>query len=136
VWDKENANNAAPSDLFPREFLEETRRTLSLLVPPSAGRWLKRQQASNAVIDGRAGCCRYLRTEDRKIERFDYWRDRLIILKEAYDDHEPQGLRQFWRDDRKIREWWTFWIAVVVFIVAVIQCVEGALQVYKAYYPS
>jgi hypothetical protein len=74
--------------------------------------------------------------EGRNLNKFSYWRDRLIVIKEAYDDHEPRSLLQSWRDDRRPVQWWTFWIAVVVFVLAVIQVVEGGLQTYKAYYPG
>lgn len=110
----------------------ERNNLLYHLVPRS----LSVQAVTKTVLDPTASTLLGLRVAERRLEKFKYWRDRLIILKEAYDDHEPQGIVQFWRDDRKSFQWWAFWVALVVFIFAVIQCVEGALQVYKAYHPS
>lgn len=80
-----------------------------------------------------SGC---MSQEQRKLENFAYFRDRLIILKEEYDAHEPQNMIQYWYDYRKPAQWWAFWIAVLVFIFGVTQVIEGAIQCYKAYYPS
>jgi hypothetical protein len=126
------------SQLFPREFIDETRRTLSLLFPQAdhqASRWFRGQAVKNH-LDRRAGDCQFLKAEERNTAKFTYWRDRLIIAKEVFDDHEPRGLIQSWRDNRRAVQWWTFWIAIVVFILAVVQVTEGALQVYKAFHPS
>jgi hypothetical protein len=75
--------------------------------------------------------------EDRQIERFIFWRDRLVILKQAYDDATPKTISQWWHDRRNSVQWYTFWVAVLVFVVTtslgVIQCIEGALQVYMSY---
>ena len=126
------------SDIFPSGFVEETRRTLSLLLPQSDGpasRWFRRQAVRNH-LDMKAGGCPFTKSEDRNTTKFTYWRDRLIIAKEVFDEHEPRGLIQSWRDNRKTAQWWTFWIAIVVFILAVIQVVQGTLQLYKAFHPS
>lgn len=126
------------SNLFPSDFIEETRRTLSLLLPQSdrpARCWF-RGQADRNHLDIKAGDCPFLKSEGRNTTKFTYWRDRLIIAKEVFDEHEPRGLIQSWRDNRKTAQWWTFWIAIVVFILAVIQVVQGTLQVYKAFRPS
>jgi hypothetical protein len=78
-----------------------------------------------------------LNAERRQIENFRYWHDRLVILKEVYDEARPNTLSQWWYDRRNGVQWYTFWVALWVLILAVIfglvQCVEGALQVYKAY---
>ncbi|KAI9796346.1 MAG: hypothetical protein M1833_006351 [Piccolia ochrophora] len=131
-------HHASESKVLPQDFVEETFRTLALLVPYSdlkVRRWYKAIR-KELHLDPKAGSCTYLRAGERKIDQFKYWRDRLIMIKETYDDHEPRGLVQFWRDDRKTAQWWTFWIAIAVFFFAVVQCTVGALQVYKAYHPS
>ena len=83
--------------------------------------------------------CGNLQAEDRQIERFYFWRDRLVILKQAYDDATPNTLRQWWCGRRNGVQWYTFWVAILVLIIttftSLTQCVEGALQVYKAYEP-
>jgi hypothetical protein len=68
----------------------ETFDTLSLIVPRDTGsvrRWYLKKQKSNALDPG-APHCNYLKLEDRNIEHFKYWGDRLVRLKRAYDSHE------------------------------------------------
>ncbi|ETI23132.1 hypothetical protein G647_04929 [Cladophialophora carrionii CBS 160.54] len=126
------------STIFPDGFLAETGKTMSLLLPKSETslrKWLLNEKRQ-LRLDGSVLACPYLRASERNIRCFDYYRERLIILKEVFDEHEPRGIGQFWRDDRKPVQWWTFWIAIVVFVLTLVGCVEGALQVYKAYYPE
>jgi len=126
---------------FSDNFIDETIRTLALLFPQNdraTRRWLRSQQDSEGnPLDPALAQCGSIRTEDRRFERFAFWRDQLIILKEAYDDSRPKTLPQWWYDRRNGEQWYTFWIAVLVFLVAItfgiIQSVEGALQVYLSY---
>jgi hypothetical protein len=80
---------------------------------------------------------RNLNAERRQIENFRYWHDRLVVLKEVYDDARPNTLSQWWYDRRNGVQWYTFWVALWVLILAIffglVQCVVGALQVYKAF---
>ncbi|KAK0627397.1 hypothetical protein B0T14DRAFT_535243 [Immersiella caudata] len=82
-------------------------------------------------------CGGNLQVEDRQIERFVFGRDRLVILNQAYDDATPKTIPQWWHDRRNSVQWYAFWVAVLVFVVTtslgVIQCIEGALQVYMSY---
>ena len=124
--------------IFPDKFLDETRRTLSLMLPVAdraSAKWFDSEQR-RLRLDITAGNCRHLRATQRNIQDFTFWRDRLIITKEAFDTSQPSGLLRFWRDDRNRVQWWTFWIAIIVFLLTLVGVIEGALQVYKAYYPS
>jgi hypothetical protein len=80
-----------------------------------------------------------LNAERRQIENFRYWQDRLVILKEVYDEVRPNTLSQWWYDRRNGVQWYTFWVALWVLTLTIIfglvQCIEGALQVYKAFHP-
>jgi hypothetical protein len=73
------------------------------------------------------------------MENFHFWHDRLIILKQIFDEAEPDTLTQWWHDRRKRVQWYTFWVAALVLALTIffglIQCIEGALQVYKAFNP-
>lgn len=84
--------------------------------------------------------CGSLGIVEHQIDQFVFWRDRLVILKHAYDEATPKGLPQWWYDRRNGVQWYTFWVAILVLILTVmfgiIQCIEGGIQVYKAYYPS
>lgn len=84
--------------------------------------------------------CKTLPASERQIDHFHFWRDRLVILKQAYDEATPRALPQWWYDRRNGPQWYTFWTAIVVLVLTVffglIQSIEGAIQVYKAYHPS
>ena len=80
-----------------------------------------------------------LNSEKRQIENFGYWHDRLVILKEVYDEARPNTLSQFWYDRRNGPQWYTFWVALLVLVLTVfaiiiglVQCVESGLQIYIA----
>lgn len=60
-----------------------------------------------------------------------------MILKQAFDESQPRDLSQWWFDRRNGVQWYTFWVAILLFVLAlffgVAQCVESALQVVVAY---
>ncbi|KAF9632946.1 hypothetical protein BFW01_g3809 [Lasiodiplodia theobromae] len=130
------------TDIFPPGFCKETLRTLSLLLPASdkvTAKWYKKYR-SVEKLDRRAVKLPNLRTDDRQIENFHFWRERLVILKQVFDEAEPSTLSQWWYDRRKGPQWYTFWVAVAVLVLTVffgiVQSVEGAMQVYRAYHPG
>ncbi len=139
--------------LLPQGLAKETLRTLALLFPQSEFQlnsrwrnvkrdWFRKLSANSrpCIVDPRVILCGSLRTEERQLEHFGYWRDRLIVLKAAYDDATPSTLSQWWHDRRNGERWYTFWVAVLVLVITTtvgfVQCVESGLQLYKAYYPS
>jgi hypothetical protein len=75
----------------------------------------------------------------RQIQNFKVWRNRLIMLKEAFDEARPKTLRQWWHDRRNGVQWYTFWVAIVILALTIffglIQSIEGAMQVYAAFKP-
>jgi hypothetical protein len=79
-----------------------------------------------------------LKPHDRQLAHFKYWHDRLVIIKQHFDDSRPKTIKQWWYDDRKRVQW--FWVAMFLvgsaFFFGVVQRVEGGLQVWKAYHPS
>jgi len=78
--------------------------------------------------------------EDRRADTFKFWRDELIILKGKFDKPRHSSIVNLWYDRRNKVQWYTFWIAVFILCLTVffglIQSIEGALQVYKAYHPT
>jgi len=128
------------SGIFPDDFIEETLRTLKLLFPANDNTLKKWIQSFGPEVDKSLATCGTLRAELRHIERFRYWRDRLVILKEVFDEAEPNTLSQWWYDRRKKVQWYTWWLAVLVLILGssfgIVQSVEGALQVYKVFNPG
>ncbi|KAL2141656.1 hypothetical protein VTI28DRAFT_2150 [Corynascus sepedonium] len=143
----------SPASVFPDGLVDETLRTLALIFPQAQfsnqqqargarRKWLrdlrvKHRATEQTVIDHRIALCGTPQGEDRQIERFHYWRDRLVILKQTYDDATPKTLWQWWHDRRNGVQWYTFWVAILVLIITtflgLVQAVEGALQVYKAF---
>jgi len=95
--------------------------------------------ASTEVLDIKVVKCGHLRAEERQIDEFHYWRDRLIILKQLFDEREPTTWFQWWHDRRRGLQRFPFLLASFAFALAlltgIIQCIEGAIQVYKVYYP-
>jgi len=87
-------------------------------------------------VDERVALCGNLQLEHRQIQHFYFWRDRLILLKEAYDEARPMSLRQWWYDRRNGPQWCTFWVAVLVLLITtalgVVQCIEGAFQAFRS----
>jgi hypothetical protein len=66
----------------------------------------------------------------------------LVLLKEAVEDARPTAtvLVEALRDSRKSERWLSSWIAIVAIgltlFFGLVQSVEGAVQVYKAYHPE
>lgn len=132
----------ATNQLFPAGLLDETLRTLTLLFPPHepSTETLIQKLDENNLVDKQLTSCTPLRLGDRQIETYVFWHDRLILLKQAFDQSRPATLSQWWHDRRNGVQWYTFWVAVVVLFLTIffgiVQSVEGALQVYKAYHPT
>ena len=88
-------------------------------------------------IDAHIIRCGHLKTDDRQIERFRYWRDRLVILKQVFDEAQPRTVSQWWYDRRNGALWFGFWNAVAILVLTaltllfgLIQCVESGIQAY------
>jgi hypothetical protein len=127
------------SPLFNGDFIDETLRTLALLFPrydKDTVSWYKKLSPLFS-LDNRAIQCGHLRAEDRHIENFAYWHDRLVVLKQVFDEAEPNNLSQWWYNRRNGVQWYTFWVAVTVLGLTVffglVQCIEGALQVWRSW---
>jgi hypothetical protein len=122
--------------------VEETLRTLALLFPSNPiqdkdlCKWYSKKAIQSNLDLGLLHCGR-LKTADRRIERFSYWHDRLVTLKQVFDEATPKTMSQWWYDRRNGVQWWTFWIALLVLgltiLFGLIQCIEGGWQVRLAY---
>jgi len=85
----------------------------------------------------RSRSCRRLRAQERQMANFQFWHDRLVILKQLFDESQPSDLKMAWYDRRNGVQWYTFWVAILILFLTIffgcIQSVEGALQVYLGY---
>jgi hypothetical protein len=99
-------------------------------------KWI-RQTPANLTFDPQVVRCGYLKTDDRQIEKFEHWHDRLVVLKQVFDEATPRTLSQWWHDRRNGVQWYTFWVAIVVLSLTLffglVQSIEGALQVYGTF---
>ncbi|OCK76446.1 hypothetical protein K432DRAFT_446028 [Lepidopterella palustris CBS 459.81] len=125
------------SSLLPPGLVAETLRTLALLFPqsdPSTRKWMLRLCSSNN-LDPNLLHCGHLKTDNRQIEDFTFWHDRLVILKQVFDEARPSTLSQWWYDRRNGVQWYTFWVAILVLVLTLffglVQCIEGALQLQR-----
>ncbi|KAK4208661.1 hypothetical protein QBC37DRAFT_353187, partial [Rhypophila decipiens] len=125
--------------LYSQEFLDETLQTLKLLFPkwdPATRPWYAQKVASRTSrdLDPKLIQVGHLNTHERQIENFKYWHDRIVMLKQAFDESEPSSLSQWWIDRRKRVQWFTFWVAILVLILTcvfgVVQSIEGGIQAY------
>lgn len=117
--------------IFPPGFLEETARTLSLLIPSSnlkCQRWIRKARRQDE-IDLEAA---YLPPTSRDLDDFPYWGRQLMELRDEYERTEPTTVRQWILDKRKPNQRYTFWIAVIALFLALvfglIQSVTGIIQ--------
>ena len=114
---------------------DETLMSLALLFPRASvdcTAWLK-AKSKEQFLD------RNLRTLDaasRDVQNYDYWRDSLLILSEAFDRSQPSNVTQWWYDRRNVVQWWTFWVAFIVFVLTVffglISSVTGIVQAWAS----
>ena len=85
---------------FPPGFVDVTLRTLSLLLPPNNKKtviWFQREQRRNLndeFVDGTAIGCRPLSMKERQIDNFEFWHDRLVMLKQVFDEADSKTVRQ------------------------------------------
>ncbi|ORY17108.1 hypothetical protein BCR34DRAFT_622064 [Clohesyomyces aquaticus] len=133
----QSANTIVPNGL-----VDETLRTLALLFPqsdPHTRKWF-RQLPPSFLLDPQLVQCGHLKTDDRQIEHFTFWHDRLVTLKQVFDEATPRTMSQWWYDRRNGVQWYTFWVAILVLsltlLFGLIQCIEGAMQVYGTFHPG
>lgn len=97
----------------------------------------KHEQTDTKTLHSTGG---HLIPDGRQVEGFSYWHDRLVVLKQVYDESRPRTISQWWHDRRNGVQWCTFWVAILVLSLTVffglVQNIEGALQVYAAFHPA
>ncbi|KAF2855174.1 hypothetical protein T440DRAFT_464470 [Plenodomus tracheiphilus IPT5] len=138
----------ATQSILPPKLIDETLDTLTLLFPGNnrkSRRWLENdffRNPQSIVVDRSLMSCGYFKTghPSRRLEHYHFWRDRLGALAEAVDDATPptKALLKALRDRKKGDRWLNSWVAMVAIGLTVffglVQSIEGAIQVYKAYH--
>ncbi|KAL4881187.1 hypothetical protein BJY04DRAFT_207607 [Aspergillus karnatakaensis] len=132
------------SDIFPLGLVKETMQTLGLLFPKydiATIKWFRVQDRTvGNSLDPQVIGYAPIEASQRTTASFHFWAERLAILNSTYDAAEPRTLGQWWADRRNPVQWATFWTAALVLALTIffgiVQSVEGALQVYKAYHPG
>ncbi len=126
------------SQIYPPDFIDETFRTLALLIPSTSQRskrWFQRK-GKQLHLDPNAGIYGPLNAASRHSSKFHYWQERLVILKQTFDDSEPHDVTSWWYDDRKKVQWYTFWVAFLVLILTIffglLQTIAGLVQAWAA----
>ena len=137
--------SSCEDSILPIGLAEESLQTLALLFPQSIVNsllkspkriWFRKLcENYDFTVDKRLGKCGNLHPEHRQIKNFKFWRDRLVILKQAYDEATPRSISQFWYDRRNGVQWYTFWVAIIVLVLTAIfglvQCIEGGFEAWK-----
>ncbi|RDW58355.1 hypothetical protein BP5796_12285 [Coleophoma crateriformis] len=122
------------------ELVEETLNTLALLFPvgdSGTKKWYHKQNEPEELDPGVLNCGRHRGDDYRQIGKYRFWHDRLVILKEAFDESQPNNVSQLWNDRREGSQWYGLWVAIgITLFFGLVQSIEGAMQVYKAYQPS
>ena len=124
------------SSILPKDLLEDTLRSLALLLPRAnieSKRWYQKNLKRYPNLDPKAGDLT-MASKDRVLDEYTFWKERLEIIVEAYNKSEPKALPQWWNDRRNKVQWYTFWIAALVLLLTIvfglIQSITGILQVY------
>lgn len=61
-----------------------------------------------------------LEPRERDIRNFHYWHDRIVVLKQVFDEAPgTNSLAQLWHDRRNSRQWYTFWSVLLFGLLAV-----------------
>ncbi|KAL2827739.1 hypothetical protein BDW59DRAFT_179017 [Aspergillus cavernicola] len=123
------------TSIFPPGLVDETLATLALLFPQGdkeVQRWYNKQDDPEELDKNILSCGMV----GRQIGSYRYWHDRLVMLKTEFDRTQPSTISQWWNDRRDGRQWYPLWVALSLTVLfGLVQSIEGALQVYKAYHP-
>jgi hypothetical protein len=137
------------SPTFPSGFAKETLDTLSLLFPSTDRKtkhWLEGELRADSVVSKvdlgllRVGSIKAGHSS-RRLENYRFWRDRLGALRDAIDEATPpsKALLKALSDRKQGDRWLNSWVATVAISLTLffglVQSIEGAFQVYKAYHP-
>lgn len=116
--------------LISRAILAETQQTLALLFPQSDKdlvSWYKRE-ASQHDLDQRLLKLPTLELQQRQIDCFDFWRDRLVMLKTCYNEAQPLKPKQLFYDRRDGPRFFQVVNNVAILMLTLVTIAFGAAQ--------
>jgi hypothetical protein len=136
--------------MYPENFVQQTLATLALLFPSNnqkTKKWLMAQLPTDPMftdIDLGLLDVGWFKPghASLRLKKYKFWRVRLEALKYAFDRATPPStaLYHALRDPKKEDSWLNSWTAVVAIgltlFFGLVQSVEGAVQVWKAYHPT
>jgi hypothetical protein len=128
------------SVILPSAFIEETLQTLQLLFPKDdldTKKWFaKLNKTARPPLDRNVVKIGTLCAEAKDFEKFHFWYDRLVTLKQVYNEARSEIISQWWHDRLHPSEWYAVCTAVLVIVLTCVfglaQCVLAAMQVYPA----
>jgi len=109
-----------------QSYASEALKTLGLLFPGTEShckRWFEKRVGKG--IDAAAGD---QPSSSSRVLDFCAWRSRLLTLEREFDNSAPRKMSQWWHDRRKRREWFPFWIALVVLILTVFSLILSLIS--------
>jgi hypothetical protein len=136
--------------MYPKDLIAETLGTLILLFPSTdrkTRRWLEGQLKagnSSTKIDMSLRYIGHFKSghASRRPENFKFWHDRLESLKDAVEEATPpsKALLKALSDRKQGDRWLNSWVALVAIgltlFFGLVQSIEGAIQVFKAYHSA
>jgi len=118
--------------LIPTTVIDETILSLRLLFPdwdPQTSKFLHKMNQAGLVEE-------HAYPDRLYLSDFHFWRDRLSEICFEYQS-PPSKWRQIWADRRNRLQWYTFWLAIAIFVLTVvfglISSVAAVLQTIYAY---
>lgn len=123
---------SSKADIIPNDVIDETILSLRLLFPdwdPQTSKFLNKINLPILVEE-------HQYPERLYLSDFYYWRDRLSELCFEYQS-PPSSWREIWKDRRNRLQWYTFWLAVAIFILTIvfglISSITACMQTVYAY---
>ena len=71
-----------------------------------------------------------LAPEKRHIDSFTFFRDRLVILKQYYDQAEPSKPKQFLHDRRNGPQFFHICNSAIMLVLTIVTILSGGAQIY------
>ncbi|KAL1882866.1 hypothetical protein Daus18300_000504 [Diaporthe australafricana] len=122
---KNGQTNTRRRSVLPQKLVRETIMSLNMLFPqydPATQALLREYGQTFDSVPPFEG------PRKLTLREFSYWRDHLVDLHDVFQA-EPDSWRQLFFDRRNPQQWWTFWIAMIIFFLSVASLGTSIVQV-------